>query len=317
MRILIVGKQNIMRWPEQTANAMRKLAPMDLFLFNRRTIGYCLSKIGGKYLKNFYLKYAFNRKIKQFKPDAVLFVWAFFTPTALLEVMKRYPHIKTIGWQGDAFGSRERTKGDMLDILFCTDTGFMPAAESFRCQTEYLPLCADETIFQNQNLPKTVPPFFVGVANPKRTTYLAACRQKCLVYGKGWDTAKLAQHEVHNETIAHDKLNDFIGRTIAPLNLAFSVNNINGLNFRPFEIGAAGGLIMTNACPDLALCYDVGKEAVAYHSPSDFADLIDDIVAHPEKYDRIAKAGYERTLKDHTYTNRCQTILDKIHALSK
>ncbi len=312
MRVLIVGKKTIMQWPEQTAKAMAKLTPTETHIYNKRTVGYCLSKLGGKFLRNKYLRYALNRKITRFKPDAVLFVSAFQVSIVLLEAMKRYPHIKAVGWQGDAFDSKSKAKGDCLDMLFCTDTGFIPVAQSFQWRADYVPLCADETLFQPQNHPKTLPPFFVGEANPKRMDYLSACRQRCLIYGKGWDIQKLSQHEVYNEKIAHDKLADCVNKTIVPINLAFSVNNVNGLNFRPFEMGASGCLIMANDCADFSLCFDVGREAVTYRNPAEFADLMDDIVANPDKYARIAKAGYQRVLKEHTFTHRCQTMLDKM-----
>ncbi len=315
MRVLIIGKRNFIRWPEALAENMAKQATVSFFCVNPKTIGYAWSKWRGERYRDAYLQKQLRKRIQSFKPDAVLFVSGFFLPQSLFDEVAQYPHLKKANWCGDAFGEDNRKKVACLDIVFCSDTGFMPVAEEYGCRAVYMPLCTDETLFTNQKTKKTLPPFFVGKNNPIRTEYLAAVRQRCLIYGRRWDKAKLPQHDVRNKRIRQEHQYRFVQQSIAPLNLAFSVNNVNGLNFRPFEIGACGSLIINNACPDLALCYEVGKEAISYHTPAEFADLIDDIVAHPDKYEKIAEAGYQRTIRDHTYTKRCHDILSILEKL--
>ena len=115
---------------------------------------------------------------------------------------------------------------------------------------------------------------------------------------------KLSQHEVHNRKISPKIVQDFISRTTTPINLTFSTNNINGLNFRTFEVSSSGGLIISNDVPDLELCYRIGEEAVVYKTPEDLNNLVHDIIQNPDKYQQIAKAGHQRTLQEHTYHNR-------------
>jgi spore maturation protein CgeB len=193
-------------------------------------------------------------------------------------------------------------------VLFRTDTGYLNIAKEWPCLCSFLPLCSNETVFKNEHLPRTELPFFVGVANEKRIEYLSAIQDKIVIYGSGWPMDKLSQHKVHNRKIPPHIVQSFISRTTAPINLTFSKNNINGLNFRTFDASASGGLIISNAVPDLELCYHIGEEAVVYKTPEDLNNLIHDIIQHPDKYQKIAEAGYQRTLKEHTYRKRMEQM---------
>lgn len=317
MRVLIIGKKNFIRFSEAVTENMSKYAAVSFFCVNPKKVGYVWSKCRGEKYRDIYLRRLLRKRIHTFKPDAVLFISGFFLPQSLFDEVAMYPNLKKASWCADAFKDKEQKKIDCLDIVFCSDTGFIPIIERLGGHAIYMPLCVDENLFTHKKKKKTLPPFFVGMNNPKRTEYLSAVRQKCLIYGRRWDKSKLPQHDVRNKRIRQEHQFKFVQSSIAPLNLAFSTNNINGLNFRPFEISACGGLIINNACPDIELCYEVGKEALVYHSPEEFADLIDDVVAHPEKYKKIAESGYERTIRDHTYAKRCTAILNAFEKLPK
>ena len=61
---------------------------------------------------------------------------------------------------------------------------------------------------------------------------------------------------------------------------------------------------MVNESKDLSACYRIGEEAVTYKTPEDLNNLVHDIMQHPDKYQKIAEAGYQRTMKQHTYSKR-------------
>lgn len=312
MKILVVGKNNVMKWPFAVEKAFSSMGHTTrLFIFNQRTIGYCFKCLFGKKKRRQWLAQKLTKQIHQFNPDLIVFVSFGFIPLELYEAAGRFD-IKQVAWAADKFGSSEKVRAKYLDALFCADTGYMKYAKNFGCPVYYLPLCADTNVFQNKNVKKTLPPVFVGSANNLREKYFVACKEKCLLYGKGWNKKQMPQHEVHNQRISSKKAAKMVEQSVAPLNLGFSVNNISGLNFRPFEIGAIGSLIVTNNVPDLELCYKVGKEALCYETPDDFNNLVKDIVRYPKKYEKIAKAGYERTMKDHTYFARLSQMLGYI-----
>ena len=311
MRVLIIGKKQQMHWPENVAKFLPDDCERDLFLYNQKTFRSLWDKFCS-HNRWAHRAVAFRKRIESFKPDIILFVSAFFVPVEFYRVAAAFKNVLKVGWAGDAFGENVVDRADLLDILFCSDTGYLKVAEKFKCSSDYLPLCADENVFQNQNLAHTLPPFFAGNANPIRTDYLKAIQQRVNIYGSHWDKTELAQHNVHNIQLSHTQLSHCYNTSVAPINMTFSQNIINGLNFRIFEIGAAGGLIIVNEGNDLPMCYQVGVECVTYRTPEELNALIEDILKAPEKYQEIARQGYLRTLREHTYTKRLEQMLKKI-----
>lgn len=309
MRILVLGKKNLMQWPENTASALSKQHDVKLFLYNNMTVVYGFWKCFGKDALHGYLAQKLEKLINSFKPELIVIPSVFFLPQELFDVLKKHPEIKRVGWAGDNFDDNARKKSEALDFLFCSDTGYLEEAQKFSCISKYLPLCVNENIFKNDFQKKTLPPFFVGIANKTRTEYLKKCSTPCLIYGKRWDKKYLNKHIVHNTRLSLKQAQKFVSKSIAPFNLSFAVANVNGLNFRIFEIPACGSLIITNNAPDLSLCYDIGSEAVVYNTPEEFSNLISDIVKYPEKYEQISHKGYLKTMQCHTFEKRMEQML--------
>ena len=308
MRIFIVGKDNIMQWPENVQASLSD-HKTELFLYNKRTVSDIFHKIVHRKKRYVYVAEQLKKRIQKFSPDLIFFVSCFFMPQECFDILDSFPNIPKIGWVGDAFGEEQHNKANKLSALFCSDTGYLETTKDWPCKSFFLPLCANETVFKNEHLSRKEPPFFVGVGNEKRIEFLSAIQDKIVIYGAGWPVDKLSQHEVHNKKISPQIVQGFINRTIAPINLTFSKNNINGMNFRTFEVSACGGLIMSNDCKDLERCYRIGEEAVVYKTPEDLNNLVHDIIQHPDKYQKIAEAGYQRTLKEHTYRKRMEQML--------
>lgn len=81
-------------------------------------------------------------------------------------------------------------------------------------------------------------------------------------------------------------------------------------NERTFKIPFCGGLEVTD---DVAVIRDYFKEdseIVIAHSKEDWFEKIRYYYDHPEKAKKIIEAGHRRVLKDHTYHNRAQQMLD-------
>lgn len=57
------------------------------------------------------------------------------------------------------------------------------------------------------------------------------------------------------------------------------------------------------------LIYEDGKEAVYYENSDDAIDKIAYYLEHEEERIKIAKAGYERTIKDYNYKNNLLNLI--------
>ncbi len=91
----------------------------------------------------------------------------------------------------------------------------------------------------------------------------------------------------------------------------------NQFKGRNCEVPGCGSFLLTQDADGLKECYEDGKEIVIF---KDFTDLMVKIkyyLEHPEEREAIAKAGYERTMTDHTYEKRFNEIFNKIKLVKK
>lgn len=91
------------------------------------------------------------------------------------------------------------------------------------------------------------------------------------------------------------------------LKLAFSGlrEQIKGRNF---EIPGCGGFLLTGNADNLEDYYEDGKEIVIFRNTNDLIDKIRYYLEHEKEREEIAWAGYQRTLRDHTYEKRFNEI---------
>jgi hypothetical protein len=80
-------------------------------------------------------------------------------------------------------------------------------------------------------------------------------------------------------------------------------------NMRLYEATGVGTLLLTDWKEDLHEYFEPGKEVVAYRSPAECAELIRHYSEHEDERLTIARAGQDRTLKEHTFYHRMQELL--------
>lgn len=84
-------------------------------------------------------------------------------------------------------------------------------------------------------------------------------------------------------------------------------------NMRLFEATGIGTLLITDWKENLHEMFRLGEEVVAYHKPEECAELIQYYLEHEDEQKAIARAGQERTLRDHTYLQRMQELVALLH----
>jgi SAM-dependent methyltransferase/glycosyltransferase involved in cell wall biosynthesis len=75
-------------------------------------------------------------------------------------------------------------------------------------------------------------------------------------------------------------------------------------NMRLFEATGCGAMLVTDYKDNLNELFEIGSEVVAYRNPEEAAALITYYLQHPEESREIARKGQQRTLRDHTYSQR-------------
>jgi spore maturation protein CgeB len=81
-------------------------------------------------------------------------------------------------------------------------------------------------------------------------------------------------------------------------------------NMRLFEATGVGTLLITDWKANLHEMFEPGKEVVSYRSAEECAEMIQYYLEHDQEREDIARAGQQRTLRDHTYYKRMQELVN-------
>ena len=83
-------------------------------------------------------------------------------------------------------------------------------------------------------------------------------------------------------------------------------------NMRLFEATGVGTLLLTDWKANLAELFEPGREVIAYRTPDECAELIGYYLEHDAERDAVARAGQQRTLREHSYDQRMQELVDVV-----
>ena len=183
---------------------------------------------------------------------------------------------------------------------------------------------------------------FVGQAHGHRRHLVRAARRRGLdvrVWGPGWRSLPWARW--CGGRLAHDDMVRVFGES--RVNLNFSNSSLEGapggsvpkwmarlrrlerafpaewaflarpaairqLKGRTFEIPGTGGFLITEYVEELDEYYRLGQELVCFHTVDELVDRARYYLAHDAERRAIAQAGYERTLREHTYEQRFKAL---------
>jgi spore maturation protein CgeB len=81
---------------------------------------------------------------------------------------------------------------------------------------------------------------------------------------------------------------------------------------RNFEIPGCGGFLLTGRADNLDDYYEVGKEIVCFESTQDLIEKVRHHLHDEGERAAIAQAGYQRTLREHTYAHRFSEIFQRL-----
>ena len=79
---------------------------------------------------------------------------------------------------------------------------------------------------------------------------------------------------------------------------------------RIFEVAATAGFLLTGDADNLRDYYQEGKEIAVFKDKNDLVEKCKYYLSHEEERKNIAFAGYQRTIKEHTYEQRFKEIFN-------
>ena len=180
---------------------------------------------------------------------------------------------------------------------------------------------------------------FVGKNYGKREKYIAYLEQQKLTvkaFGKGWEGGVVSDADLatifsrsrinlnFTESYIDWKkqavqffLRKELGNYYVQNHFLGQVQSTIGkmrpqIKSRIFEIPARGGFLLTGEADNLRDYYEEGKEIIIFDSAGDLAEKCRYYLTHEAERAAIAKAGYERTAREHTYEKRFTEIFKKM-----
>lgn len=93
-------------------------------------------------------------------------------------------------------------------------------------------------------------------------------------------------------------------RTRVSLNTHIDISSTHASNMRLYEATGVGSCLLTDAKSNLQELFEPDVEVVAYANADECVEKLNHLLAHDDERSAIAKAGQQRTLRDHTFDNR-------------
>ncbi|MBN8548853.1 MAG: glycosyltransferase [Deltaproteobacteria bacterium] len=196
-------------------------------------------------------------------------------------------------------------------------------------EVHYLPTACDPFIHCPQQLTEEEkkrwgsPISFVGAGYHNRQQMFASLADMPFkIWGTEWPTCRPFDRLVQEEgrRLTPEEYVKIFNSTDININLHSSAERDgvdpfgDFLNPRTFELAAAGAFQLVDERSLLTESFVPGKEIATFKDATDLKEKIAYYLAHPEERRKIAEAGRERVLREHTYFERMREMLSVIYS---
>jgi spore maturation protein CgeB len=267
------------------------------------------------------------KKAKELKPDYILFCKAKNIDVGVLEQLRTIA--PTINWYPETMNNWKSIQDIVghYDYFFEFDKYVVDLLQTAgHANVYYLPFCGDVSKHaQWHGGPKEYDVSFLGSYAsyyPARLEILDRVKDLGLhVWGNSaWADTQLKPnfHGPVKSLMANILKIYEQSKIVIHIDSNLTVGEGTGLTMRPFDVTASGAmLIAQDDRPEIFNMFEPGKEFVLFHDASDIREKVEYYLRHDDERVRIAKAGFERVRRDHTYEDRMKAIFDTIAAHGK
>lgn len=124
-------------------------------------------------------------------------------------------------------------------------------------------------------------------------------------FGMGWPRGRVSQDQmirIFNESRINLNLSN------SSWNAHTLFRNRQQIKARNFEIPGCSGFLLTNRVEHLERYYRIGEEVACFTGTRDLLRQIRYFLQHDDERQEIARRGYERTVREHTYEQRFKAL---------
>lgn len=253
----------------------------------------------------------------QFQPDYLLVIKGeVITPTTIRHLNSQ--GVITINWYPDWFDSWKwiirHAPAYRFFINCCQETS--RRLNQAGIKNYYLAYAAPLTKHRSK-LKKIYPVTFVGQHTSRREKYFRAIQDLGLhILGHRWQNSSL--HHLAHGPISVAATHKIIQQSHLVVNILNGSDRYQptAINIRTFETTGLGTCLLVKSDTLLSRYFKPGKELVIFTTPQDLRRKILYYLDHDQEREKIALAGYNRVLKDHTFAKRLKQLFRIVTAAS-
>lgn len=171
-------------------------------------------------------------------------------------------------------------------------------------QVYWLPLAAALDVHYDHNLPRIYEVGFVGNLAIAHRRTARARRLKLLA-------ERFSTNDFYRPYTPQE-----VGQVYSQSKIVFNTSIAGDVTMRVFEGTAAGALVITDAgvANGLDELFVPGQEIVTFRDDADLIEKVAYYLEHEDERMAIARAGQQRTLTEHSYTQRVAQMLTVVNA---
>ena len=253
-------------------------------------------------------------QVKAAKPDVLYCQDLSFFPAKVLIELKKHVRL-IVGQIACPLPPESFLKG--YDLILTSFPHFVPHLRALGISSEYFRIGFDERVISLLGeVKKDIDFSFVGGisrhhggAIPLLEYLVEHANMRVLGYGVDSLPSSSLIHQRHGGEVWGMDMYRALARSRITLNRHIDVAENYANNMRLYEATGVGSMLLTDRKDNLNKLFEIGKEVVAYSSKEEAAELVQHYLEHPQEAEKIAKAGQERTLREHTYAHRMQELV--------
>ncbi len=264
---------------------------------------------------NEYINTAFTTTVLKYQPNIIfLFKCKNIYPETIKKL--RNKGFIIVNWYPDYYDDWQwiRTHAKNYDYFFTPCEYVLKKLKEIKVTAYYIPF-ASEPDTEYVTKPKKYQATFVGRFTARRSQLFKKVFDADLldIWGyRHWQTSKF-NSKYHGEITPSQTL-EIIRNSKITLNTLTGTDDtpIMSVNYRVFEATGVGGFVLTSYHPPLEKFYKIGKEIEIFKSAEEALAKTRFYLKHDTLREKIARAGWERTKRDHTYLIRLRKLFSYI-----
>lgn len=262
-------------------------------------------------------------QIRQYKPDVLVNMMTGFVSPEFLRELSPRPRL-VIGWGNPGvkeYNLDSAVLRQVYDLIIAPSEGMVDYFRSQGLRSELLRHAFEPRILSkiSPTQEKTIPVSFIGLLRggySERRRWLEAVCSASNGTVSVWASslegvpADSPVRKRHQGDAWGGDFYRILAKSKITLNHHHHIAGLFADNVRMYQATGLGTLLLTDWKENLHKIFTIGKEVVTYHSPEECIALMRYYLEHESERDSIARAGQQRTLREHTYHNRALELID-------